>query len=455
MLAAWIVSYTVLLHRDLTGNSLTNVTLTTDQLKFLNNVTTVRVDVSAFRRADCSNMRRLKAIGRDVCVSDAAPSSDTVRSTASGKSGVVPLLLSIGGAALVVVVAVIVYMKRRAQHVAGKTHQDNDEDDTANGYSEYTSTLSAGKQARGATTIDIWHDEQLLKCRIDIQQLEMRDQIAAGAYGSVWLAEYLGEQVVVKKLRDPHTSRVAIQQFVQEIRFLSQFDHPRIVRFKGVAWTMESDIQAVLECMPKGDLRSYLDDLAPSSAFARTRQQTDWLPRKVQIALDIAEALVYLHSLDPKVVHRDLKSRNVLLNDKLRAKVTDFGISRFQSENMTMTPAVGTGRWIAPEVLRGASDYTEAVDMYSFGVILSELDSHQLPFSDIRQSNGEPLEESALLELLAVGALQPTVSPECPKEVRALLLACLSLDPSERPTGLEVTYKLRQLLAASRRKMKP
>ncbi|EEY53027.1 protein kinase [Phytophthora infestans T30-4] len=93
---------------------------------------------------------------------------------------------------------------------------------------------------------------------------------------------------------------------------------------------------------------------------------------KVKIALHVAHALTYLHSLSPVVIHRDLKSRNILLTADLDAKLTDFGISR-ERVDQTMTAGVGTSLWMAPEVLMGER-YDDKADIFSFGVVLSELD---------------------------------------------------------------------------------
>eukprot|EP00644_Phytophthora_capsici_P003500 jgi/Phyca11/507990/fgenesh2_kg.PHYCAscaffold_31_\ len=185
------------------------------------------------------------------------------------------------------------------------------------------------------------------------------------------------------------------------------------------------------------------------------------------MALDIAEALAYLHSRQPKpILHRDLKSRNILLDSTYTAKVADFGVSRYgishslEGEDdddddpvgqFAMTRSIGTSRWIAPEVLSGDAQYSTAVDMYSFGVILSELDSHELPFSEITLSNGQPLPESAVLELLRTGAINPALSDRCPRGVAMLMMECLTLEPTVRPTAAMATDRLRTLLERERR----
>ncbi|GMF18861.1 unnamed protein product [Phytophthora lilii] len=370
--------------------------------------------------------------------------------------------------------------------------------------------------ATGAFASLTEEDEQALASwRIDADNIAPIRPLGAGAYGTVWLATYLGETVVVKKLSPPmppslprtkswrksnrhsrqsvggtgvtagSNSRTrsksksrgspadsAMRRFVAEIRFLATLSHPKIVAFYGVAWTSSkvdsskgpsgntSNLQMVLEHMNGGDLRQYL---------ARTRSDVRaraWGSRKLSMALDIAEALAYLHSRQPKpVLHRDLKSRNVLLDATFTAKVADFGVSRYgishsmegeeddddQAESFAMTRSIGTNRWIAPEVLSGDAQYSTAVDVYSFGVILSELDSHELPFSDVTLSNGQPLPESAVLELLRTGAIHPSLSDRCPRGVAMLMMECLTLEPTLRPTAAQVTNRLRTMLERERR----
>ncbi|KAE9035862.1 hypothetical protein PF010_g18672 [Phytophthora fragariae] len=222
---------------------------------------------------------------------------------------------------------------------------------------------------------------------------------------------------------------------------VSRFDHPNIVKFLGAAWSIESDLQALFEYMENGDLRAYL------SACVLPRY---WTPTKFQLAIDTVEALIYVHSFDPPMVHRDLKSRNVLISADMHAKLTDFGTTRYRSNDDTMTIGVGTGRWVAPEVISGSTQYDQSADIFSFGVLLTEIDTHSLPYYDAVGPSGNTLEEVAVLQMVANGQLRPTISASCPTAVRDLANLCMSQNPRDRPIAAGIAYILR----TSQREMK-
>ncbi|KAF0701951.1 hypothetical protein AaE_016223 [Aphanomyces astaci] len=117
--------------------------------------------------------------------------------------------------------------------------------------------------------------------------------------------------------------------------------------------------------------------ITDNTATARTSVDFTW-NEKIHVIAAIVDALAYLHSMP--VIHRDLKSRNVLLDSVKSAKLTDFGVSKEDTQE-TMTVGVGTYRWMAPEILQ-VNHYSVAADMFSFGMILSELDTHNIPYAD-------------------------------------------------------------------------
>ncbi|GAB9475061.1 Tkl protein kinase [Globisporangium polare] len=174
----------------------------------------------------------------------------------------------------------------------------------------------------------------------------------------------------------------------------------RIVMFVNVGWDSLADLCVVSEFMVGGDLRGLLH------AFEHEEKRAHGFDHdKVIIALHVAHAITYLHSLDPTVLHRDLKSKNILLDDKLNAKVMDFGVSREQSDR-TLTAGVGTLRWMASEVMVG-DKYDEKADVFSFGVVLSELDTHAIPYAHAKVSTtGRKVPDTAIVQMVSSGKIR-------------------------------------------------
>ncbi|OQR88798.1 kinase [Thraustotheca clavata] len=155
--------------------------------------------------------------------------------------------------------------------------------------------------------------------------------------------------------------------------------------------------------MNLGDLRSYLVQKSPQQF---TKDQ------KFQVLSRIVSVLIYLHTYDPPIIHRDLKSRNVLLDTAKGTKLTDFGASQSTEEDETMTSGIGTFQWMAPEVISGTK-YSSAVDIYSFGIILSVLCTHQVPYSNLLQ-NGNSLSQLYIMNGVCAGWLRPSFEGTSP-----------------------------------------
>jgi hypothetical protein len=345
--------------------------------------------------------------------------------------------------------------------------------------------------ASGELMSSIWDDEAILSYRVDFDSVQRTRVLSSGAFGEVWLAQYRGTKTIaVKCLKQTiELKRQQIRDFAREIRLMSKLDHERIVTFLGVAWTMESNMQLLMEYMPYGDLRTYLAHMStqkrattkrPRNTSVTDEPERVWTPQQWRIAVDIIEGLVYLHSLDTPLVHCDLKSRNLLLDPNVRVKIADFGIARFYThvdtdddddhdseENggttssgsgsssaaahrhaVTQRALRGTGRWIAPELLLGGIEFSPLVDVYSFGVVLTEIDTFELPFhAQTRNRDGEEMDESVLLHHIVADGWMPKFSRTCPDEIRAIGQKCMAFLPEDRPSSLDVAYKLRKAMA--------
>ncbi|KAG6579939.1 TKL protein kinase [Phytophthora cinnamomi] len=276
----------------------------------------------------------------------------------------------------------------------------------------------------------------ILASRIPIDRIELGTVIARGAFGVVYRGRYRGQNVAIKVLvPEKRKDMVHIQAFLSEVRLMATMEHPNIVLFIGVAWESLSDMCCVTEFMKGGDLRTLLKEYLDDGIL----QGMDAI--KMQIAYEVAYALTYLHSLEPVVLHRDLKSRNILLTESLHAKITDFGASRIRSD-ATMTSNVGSSLWMAPEVMVGGH-YNEKADVFSLGVVISELDTHELPYShanDDNGSSGRSLPEAAVLQMVSIGKLRVRFSSFMHPDMVSFAERCVSVDPHERPTAAEALY---------------
>ncbi|KAF1317415.1 Tkl protein kinase, partial [Globisporangium splendens] len=286
-----------------------------------------------------------------------------------------------------------------------------------------------------------WDDPSIVAAKIPLEKVETHALISRGGYGEVYRGLYKGQVVAIKKLL-PATRKDLkhIEAFFAEVKLMIALEHTRIVQFIGVAWDSLSDVCVLSEFMDGGDLRTLL------MRFEVSEQRPHGFDYdKVKIALHVIHALTYLHSLLPIVLHRDLKSKNILLSAQWDAKLTDFGVSREQSD-ATMTAGVGTSLWMAPEVMMG-EQYNEKADIFSFGVVLSELDSHLLPYAHAKNADtGQKLTDTAILQLVSMGRLCVQFSEDVLPELRELGEACVAVEPKERPTAAEVLYKLQLAL---------
>lgn len=291
-----------------------------------------------------------------------------------------------------------------------------------------------------STRSNLWEDEVIVSARIPKDKVVITTLFSRGGFGEVYRGIYNHQQVTIKILL-PETRKdlKQINAFFVEVKLMAALEHEHIVHFIGVAWDSLNDVCVVSKFMEGGDLKGVL------SVFQEQDRSLGFDHTKVKIALHIAHALTYMHSLQLIVLHRDLKSKNILLDSQMNAKLVDFGVSRERSDT-TMTAAVGTSLWMAPEVMMG-DRYDGKADVFSFGIALSELDSHAIPYGEVKESgSGGRIPDSAVLQMIALGKLQVEFSASATPEMVRLGNSCVSLDPKERPAMSEALYTLHTVL---------
>ncbi|OMP08310.1 hypothetical protein COLO4_06593 [Corchorus olitorius] len=241
-----------------------------------------------------------------------------------------------------------------------------------------------------------------------------------------------------------------VEQWVNEVMILSQINHRNVVKLLGCCLETQFPL-LVYEFVPNGTLFQMIHD--KSEEFPLT-----WRMR-LQIAIDAANAFSYLHSAaSVPIYHRDIKSTNILLDDKYRAKVSDFGISKSIALEQThlTTRVQGTFGYMDPEYFR-SNQFTEKSDVYSFGVVLVELLTGQKPFSSTE--SGEEvrslvpvfllsMKESSLFDILDRHVMND--GPNCNEEIIAfaeLAKRCLNLNGKKRPIMKQVAMELEWIRA--------
>ncbi|OQS04362.1 serine/threonine-protein kinase TNNI3K, partial [Thraustotheca clavata] len=245
-----------------------------------------------------------------------------------------------------------------------------------------------------------------------------KDWLGGGAFGDVYKAMYQNEIVAVKRIR--LNPQVTTDNFKREMDAMLQCRSPYLLELLAVSDLDTNEPKLVLQYMDGGDLRSYLNK-------KRAKLPTSINYSALEIAWVIANGLADIHQNG--FIHRDLKSYNILLSSKYYIKLADFGLTRNASKSMTQ--ATGTLSWTAPEILKGRH-YGFSADIYSFGVVLTELDTLEMPYFNIEIT---PLK---FLKGVCSGKLRPVVSGECPAWYKKLVEKCLANDPKKRPTALEI-----------------
>ncbi|KAL6005236.1 Serine/threonine-protein kinase edr1 [Asimina triloba] len=253
------------------------------------------------------------------------------------------------------------------------------------------------------------------------EDLVLGDRIGLGSYGEVYHADWNGTEVAVKKFLEQDFSGDALEEFKSEVRIMRRLRHPNVVLFMG-AVTRPPHLSIVTEFLPRGSLYRILH---------RPHCQIDE-NRRIKMAFDVAKGMNCLHTSIPTIVHRDLKSPNLLVDKNWNVKVCDFGLSRLKHNTfLSSKSTAGTPEWMAPEVLRNEPSNE------NFGVILWELATLRMPWSGMN-----PMQVVG-----AVGFQNRRL--DIPKEVDPLVARiiweCWQTDPNLRPSFAQLTSALKPL----------
>ncbi|KAF7847750.1 hypothetical protein BT93_L2665 [Corymbia citriodora subsp. variegata] len=270
--------------------------------------------------------------------------------------------------------------------------------------------------------------------------------VGRGGYGTVYKGSLPNDMVVAIK-KSKFVDRSQIEQFINEVIVLSQINHRNVVKLLGCCLETEVPL-LVYEFVNNGTLFDHIHDPNKSSKLS-------WKTR-LRIASETAGVLSYLHSTASiPIIHRDVKSANILLDANYTAKVSDFGASRLIPLDQTQLFTIVQGTWgyLDPEYLH-TSQLTEKSDVYSFGVVLVELLTGKKALSFDRSEEERSLamyflsslKSNKLFQIVEQVITNEGINEQV-REVANLAKRCLTIKGEERPTMKEVATELEGLKA--------
>eukprot|EP01104_Vermistella_antarctica_P011534 TRINITY_DN3225_c0_g1_i1.p1 TRINITY_DN3225_c0_g1~~TRINITY_DN3225_c0_g1_i1.p1 ORF type:complete len:2234 (+),score=480.91 TRINITY_DN3225_c0_g1_i1:263-6964(+) len=272
-------------------------------------------------------------------------------------------------------------------------------------------------------------------CKINYCDLQVGDEIGEGGYATVYRGYYQGEEVAIKKIKfgdedetDAGGELEAFSEFRREVWIMSGLQHQNIVPLTGFSMDPYS---IVTEFLPHGNVFEYIHD-----------EKNELGPRfMMRLATDIAKGCAFMHGMTPPVIHRDLKTPNVLVASRSEtasvvAKVADFGTCQALAST-TKGRTVANPVWLAPEIMN-SEEYTEKADVYSYGVMLWELVTRKEFFKEISFMSA--------LEQAVIDGKRPEIPDDCLPEYRSLIEDCWAGNPEDRPSFAECVTRCGELM---------
>ena len=281
-------------------------------------------------------------------------------------------------------------------------------------------TTATGHNQEIRELYEFLKEHQSLDFIIKPKDIEITDQIGEGGYGKVYRGKYMSTPVAIKDYIKAGRHNKSRDDFMKEVEIFSGLKHPNIVLYMGMCITV-SQYQLVTEYMNKGSLFDQIH-----------KKKTSFIPEEqLEIIDDIARGMVYLHNMKD-MLHRDLKSSNVLIADDWKVKLCDFGLSGHKPKSKKKKKnKIGTYQWMAPEVIRNEEmDFFS--DVYSFGVIIWEILTEEIPY--------EGLSETQITGLIGYDEKHCLHHPPegCSGFIVNIMKKCLNRDPRKRPTFIQI-----------------
>eukprot|EP01118_Nematostelium_gracile_P008530 TRINITY_DN2829_c0_g1_i1.p1 TRINITY_DN2829_c0_g1~~TRINITY_DN2829_c0_g1_i1.p1 ORF type:complete len:328 (+),score=82.14 TRINITY_DN2829_c0_g1_i1:74-1057(+) len=247
--------------------------------------------------------------------------------------------------------------------------------------------------------------------------------IGKGSFGEVFRGTYHGTSVAIKVIKErKRMTKKMIECFENEAKIMQTLRHPNIVLFMGIT----DNHGIVSEYCDNGDLYKII----------HLNKKVHSVGEVMKIMKGVASGLSYLHA--KKIIHGDVKSQNILMDVNNVPKVADFGYSKTKNSTLSMTQHIaGSPIYMAPEVLR-EEPYNIKADVYSFAILMWEMMSNDLPFSDFSYHQ--------LFRRVGMNGERPIIPSTTPIDVVQLITACWDQDATKRMTMTETVNTLSQLM---------
>lgn len=263
-------------------------------------------------------------------------------------------------------------------------------------------------------------DEEHSWMHIDFNELEVGKQIGGGGVGVIYKGWFGREEVALKTLFDARISPEVQKEYMDELLVMSKVKHSNIVKFIGA-------------CMKPPNL-CFVMELCESSLhnILHVQQTTFPIMENIQMAIDVASAMEYLHSLHPAIIHRDLKSLNILKAYNGCLKVCDFGLVKVRNTT------AGTPAYMAPELLEN-KPYNKSVDVFAFALVFWEILCGEIPY------RGQSLQE---IRDKCLGNNRPHLPYSMNARCATLLKNCWHQSSESRPSFSRVVDELVEIEAS-------